>query len=53
MPPLTRNHYPERASASDFKDATAPRHGHSDIVFCLFPVTNIKMYRLSIISRNA
>ena len=33
MQSLTGNHYPERASASDFKDATAPRFGHSDIGF--------------------
>ena len=37
----------------DFKDTAAPRFGHSAVVFCLFLVTNIKSYRLSIISRNA
>ena len=35
-----------------FKDAAAPRFGHSNVVFSLFLVTNIKSYLLSIISRN-
>ena len=36
----------ERASALDFKDAAAPRFGHSDVVFVYFFVTNIKTCRL-------
>ena len=37
-----RTYYSERASALDFKDAAAPRFGHSDVACCLFLVTNIK-----------
>ena len=33
---ISRSHYPERASALDFKDTSAPRFGHSDVVFDLF-----------------
>ena len=33
---VVRSHYPERASALDFKDTSAPRFGHSDVVFDLF-----------------
>ena len=36
---VTRSHYPERASALDFKDAAVPRIGHSDAVFDLFRET--------------
>ena len=39
---VTRSHYPETASALDFKDVTAPRFGHSDVVFCLFLRTKPK-----------
>ena len=31
-----RNHYPDRASVLDFKDAAAPRFGHIDAVFDQF-----------------
>ena len=31
-----RSHNPERESALDFKDATTPKFGHSDVVFYLF-----------------
>ena len=37
---VTSSHYPERASALDFKDATTPRFGHSDVVFNLVIETN-------------
>ena len=47
-----RSHYPERASVLDFKEADAPQFGYSDVVFCLFLVTNIKSYHLSVASRN-
>ena len=43
----------ERTTALDFKGTSAPQFGRSDVVFCLFLVTNIKRYFLSIISRNA
>ena len=33
---ISRSHYLERASALDFKDTSAPRFGHSDVVFDLF-----------------
>ena len=33
---ISRSHYPERASALDFKDTSAPRFGHSDVVFDIF-----------------
>ena len=33
---ISRSHYPERASALDFKDISAPRFGHSNVVFDLF-----------------
>ena len=33
---ISRSHYSERASALDFKDTSAPRFGHSDVVFDLF-----------------
>ena len=33
---ISRSHYPERASALDFKDTSAPRFGHSEVVFYLF-----------------
>ena len=29
-----RSHYPERPSILDFKDAAAPKCGHSDVIFC-------------------
>ena len=48
-----RSHCLERAAAFDFKDASAPKFGHSDVIFCLFLVTKIKTYCLSIISGNA
>ena len=32
---ISRSHYSERASALDFKDTSAPRFGHSDVVFNL------------------
>ena len=31
-----RSHYPERASALDFKYDAAPRFSHGDVVFDLF-----------------
>ena len=31
----TKSHYPEKASALDFKDATTPIFGQSDVVFDL------------------
>ena len=37
-------HYPKRASALDLKEATAPGLCHSDVVFYVFLVTNIKTY---------
>ena len=37
-----RSHYPERASALDFKDAAALPCGHSNVVFRLYLVMNIK-----------
>ena len=33
---MNKSHYSERACALDFKDASVPRFGHSDIVFDLF-----------------
>ena len=36
---ISRSHYPERASVSDFKDTSAPRFGDSDVVFDLFSKT--------------
>ena len=44
-----RSLYPERASASDFKDTAAPRFGHIDVVFDIFientlPYTNFKTF---------
>ena len=33
---FARSHYLERASALEFKDAAAPRSGHSDVVLDLF-----------------
>ena len=33
---ISRSHYSERASALDFKDTSAARFGHSDVVFDLF-----------------
>ena len=34
-----RSHYPETASALDFKDAATPRFGPSDVAFDLFTET--------------
>ena len=49
-----KNSFPgESICPRDFKDTAASRFGHSDVVFCLLLVANIKRYRLSIISRNA
>ena len=50
---LKQESLPGGASALDFKDSAALRFGQSDVVFCLFLVTNIKQYPLSIIGRNA
>ena len=44
----TESQYLERASVSDFKDTATPQLGHSDVVFFLLLVTNIKRYCLSI-----
>ena len=33
---LTRSHYQERTSASDFKDAAAPRFDDSNVIFVYF-----------------
>ena len=33
---ITKSHYQERASASDFKDAVAQRFGHRDVVVIYF-----------------
>ena len=30
---VSRVHHPEKPSSLDFKDTTAPRFGHSDVVF--------------------
>ena len=49
----TRSHYPERASALDFKDAAACDLVIAMQFFCLFLVTNIKTCCQAIISKNA
>ena len=46
------SHYLGRTSVLDFKDVTVPRFGHSDVVFCLLLITNIKRYGMSIISKK-
>ena len=37
-----RSQKPEKTSTLDFKDALWPLFGHSNVVFCLILVTNIK-----------
>ena len=46
----TRSHYSEKASAFNFKDTTAPRFGHNDVVFDL--VVETHFWRLIVLLSN-
>ena len=44
----TRTHYPDKASALDFKDAASPRFGHSDVVFDIFIETGFFLHLIAL-----
>ena len=47
---IMRSHYPDRASALEYKDAAASRFSHSDVVFDLFIETCFFFHLITLLS---